>query len=347
MSKTHRGSGVLGLRKTISRSPSESSEYADTHPRLRHKPCLASSRETLADGTALPRGLVSRLSMLELSRLTAPTGPQFGPTASSLHCGALSDSKLRRSRSATSLGSVGSVPTTEQAMIDGSGSRLAVLADRPGGSRNPSPAPGKAPTTGCDKSRRACLRRGTLSASTSASTDCGRTSDGGDAGQTSSLFETGGGTGGGPPAAGEAALEGSADGAAGPSGSVGGRPLDALLQPLLQPLVERVVPEAWRGTVEGVSASAWAAASQPLSTGAGVSAWAAARAYGLAPVGWRAWPAGSTAREVVGWLQERPGPLAGLGSALGEWQALVEEQIAQQQEELDEQRRAAVALREG
>ena len=70
MSKTHRGSRVLGLRKTVSRSPSESSEYADTHPRLRHKPCLASSRETretLADGTALPRGLVSRLSMLELS----------------------------------------------------------------------------------------------------------------------------------------------------------------------------------------------------------------------------------------------------------------------------------------
>lgn len=345
----HQG-GVLGTRKTISRTNSDVCEHANIHPRLKHKSCLGGVGATAgstdegesmgAPLASLPRGLISRLSMLELSRLSAPIPGQHSGTASAgsgSHCHP--GFKLRRTRSASSLDSVPLVPTTEHAMFEAALEFFASRSGSPavrqsgrGTSTVPSSA-GSSPVSSHTSSQYpgqpharmpAVARRppstGALSSSVSSSASL------------SSRHAPDGSPAAAAPL--DVPTENSNNRVA---GWARGTRFDALLQhELLQPLVQRV-PETWRGPLGEAGATAWAAASNPISTArytsAGVSAWAAAtaaagatsavtRAYGLAPSAPPRWK-----RNVLEWLEERP-RLAGIGRHLDEWHQTIEKLAA-------------------
>ena len=134
--------GVLGTRKALSRTNSEVLGFVDRP--LRHKACGTAGKPlAMCSGAEveyssapypppLPRGLISRLSMLELTRLAPPILSVAGGSSASLHCyPGLSNHKLRRTRSTSSLDCVPAVPTTEQALVEAALGRLASRSNSP------------------------------------------------------------------------------------------------------------------------------------------------------------------------------------------------------------------------
>lgn len=352
--------GVLGTRKTISRTNSDVVEAASHHPRHRHKagrpPSLSHiqpqhepAEYTGAPFAPLPRGLISRLSMLELSRLSAPLAAQqlggvsggAGGGGGYCHPGI----KLRRTRSASSIDSVPSVPLTEHAMIEAALERLASRSTSPAGghARGGTSTVGSSATSSPVSSHASSLYYRRTHAHAPAAShrppSSGALSSSGDLSSSASLASAA------PARAPAAATEPAA-------ARTRGTPFDALLQhELIQPLVQRV-PETWRGPLGEAGATAWAAASNPISTArstsAGVSAWAAAtaaagatsavtRAYDMAPSAPQAWK-----RNVLEWLEERP-RLAGIGRHLDEWHQTIEKLSAEHRARQLAQRQSAPA----